>query len=98
MTGLDPIEIDHIDGDRSNNKWSNLKNGTKTNNLRNLALRRDNTSGHHGVTFSKRQQKWVAQIIIGSFDSKEEAIAARKKYEALLGYHPNHGGREALYP
>jgi hypothetical protein len=91
MTGKDPVEIDHIDGNRSNNKWSNLRNGTRSDNLRNIALKRNNTSGHHGITFSKRQQKWIAQIILGSFDSKEEAIAIRKKYEALLGYHPNHG-------
>jgi hypothetical protein len=91
MTGEDPIEIDHIDGNRSNNKWRNLRNGTRSSNLRNIALKRNNTSGYHGVTFSKRQQKWIAQIILGSFDSKEEAIAIRKKYEALLGYHPNHG-------
>jgi hypothetical protein len=95
MTGQDPIEIDHIDGDRGNNKWSNLRDGTRSDNLRNIALKRNNTSGHHGVTFSKRQQKWIAQIILGSFDSKEEAVAARRKYEALLGYHPNHG-RDAM--
>ena len=94
MTGEDPIEIDHIDGNRGNNKWSNLRNGTRSDNLRNIALKRNNTSGHHGITFSKRKQKWIAQIIVGSFDGKEEAIDKRKKYEALLGYHPNHG-REA---
>ena len=93
MTGQDPVEIDHIDGNRSNNKWSNLKNGTRTDNLRNLALKRANKSGYHGVAFSKRQQRWTAYITLGAFDSKEEAVAARKKAEAFLGFHPNHGGR-----
>jgi len=91
MTGLDAVEIDHIDGDRSNNKWCNLKNGTRSDNLRNVRLKRSNTSGCHGVSFSKRAQRWVAVINIGTFDSKDEAVAARKKVEALLGYHPNHG-------
>jgi hypothetical protein len=91
MTGEDPVEVDHIDGNRSNNKWSNLRNGTRSDNLRNLALRRNNKSGHHGVYFSKNQQKWIANITIGTFDSKEEAIEARRKYETLLGFHPNHG-------
>jgi hypothetical protein len=91
MTGEDPNEIDHIDGDRGNNKWSNLKDGSKSDNLRNLALKRNNTSGYHGVAFSKRQQKWTASIWVGTFDSKEEAIAARKKAEELFGYHTNHG-------
>jgi hypothetical protein len=90
MTGADPIEIDHIDGDRSNNRWTNLRNGTRSDNQRNTALK-SNTSGYHGVSFSKKQQKWTASIQIGTFDSKEAAVEARKKYEALLGYHPNHG-------
>lgn len=95
MTGNDPVEIDHIDGNRSNNKWSNLRNGTRSDNLRNLALRSTNTSGCHGVTFSKRQQKWTAHIWLGTFDSKEEAVAIRKHYEAVLGFHPNHGRTES---
>jgi hypothetical protein len=91
MTGLDALEIDHIDGNRSNNKWTNLKNGTRTDNLHNLRLKSNNKSGCHGVSFSKRQQKWTASITIGTFDSKEEAIAARKRAEKLFGFHPNHG-------
>lgn len=91
MTGEDPIEIDHIDGNRSNNKWTNLRNGTRSDNLHNMAIKSNNTSGYHGVSFSKRHQRWLAAIHVGSFDSKEEAIEARKKAEALLGYHPNHG-------
>lgn len=96
MTGADPIEIDHIDGVRSNNRWKNLRNGTRSDNQRNTALKRNNTSGHHGVWFSKRQQKWGASISLGTFNSKEEAIEARKKYEALLGYHSNHGREVSL--
>ena len=95
MTGVDPVEIDHIDGDRSNNKWVNLRDGTRSDNQRNTALRRDNKSRTVGVSFSKRQQKWIASIWLGSFDSQEEAITIRKKYEHLLGYHPNHG-REVM--
>ena len=95
MTGKDPVEIDHIDGNRSNNKWSNLRNGTRSDNFRNLSLRKNNKSGCHGVHFSKRQQKWTAVLNLGTFDSKDEAIAVRKKYEALLGFHPNHG-REVM--
>lgn len=91
MTGEDPNEVDHIDGNRSNNKWSNLRNGTRSDNLRNIALKRNNTSGHHGVHFSKQRQQWTVTIGVGSFDSKEEAIAARKRAEEMLGYHPNHG-------
>jgi hypothetical protein len=91
MTGVDPTEIDHIDGNRGNNKWSNLRDGTRSDNLRNVSLKRNNKSGSMGVSFSKRQQKWIASIWLGSFDSKEEAIEIRKKYEALLGYHANHG-------
>jgi hypothetical protein len=95
MTGADPIEVDHIDGNRSNNKWTNLRSGTRSDNQRNTALKSTNTSGHHGVSFSKRQQKWIASIWLGSFDSKEEAIAIRRKYESLLGFHTNHG-RETI--
>ena len=39
MTGADPIEVDHIDGNRSNNKWSNLRNGTRSDNQRNTAFK-----------------------------------------------------------
>jgi len=96
MTGADPIEVDHIDGNRGNNKWSNLRNGTRADNLRNVRLRRNNKSGYHGVYFSKNQQKWIANITIGTFNSKEEAVEARKKYEKLLGFHPNHGRDDVL--
>ena len=91
MTGADPVEIDHIDGNRSNNKWSNLRNGTRSDNQRNAALKSTNTSGYHGVRFDTRLQRWTAIIQVGTFDSREEAVVARKKVEKALGFHANHG-------
>lgn len=98
MTGVDIEEIDHIDGNRLNNTWKNLRIGIREN-QKNCPRRHDNTSGHVGVV--RRGERWIAQvgrngttIHIGIYDTKEEAIAARKQAEIGYGFHPNHG-REA---
>lgn len=100
MTGSDPIQVDHIDGDRSNNRWTNLRNVTASENRRNTARRSDNTSGVVGVFWNKQTKKWSANIVLktvhlGSFNSFDEAVAARKAAEVEYGFHPNHG-REAV--
>jgi hypothetical protein len=99
VTGEHPdFEIDHIDGDRMNNRWDNLAKSDPTLNSRNQGNRKDNTSGVRGVHFY--QNVWVARIshkgqryVLGLFDTIEEATAARKAAEVLFGYHRNHGGR-----
>lgn len=100
VTDMDPIQVDHIDGNRSNNRWENLRNVTATENRRNTVRRSDNTSGVVGVHWHKQARKWVASIVLrtaylGAFDSFEEAVAARKAAEVEHGFHPNHG-REAV--
>lgn len=100
MTGDDPIQVDHIDGDRSNNRWDNLRDVTSAENHRNAARRSDNTSGVVGVYWDKRMRKWTASIVLkslylGSYDSFEDAVAARKAAEVEYGFHANHG-REAV--
>jgi hypothetical protein len=55
---------DHIDGDTLNNRRSNLRVATNAENLRNQAIRRDNTSGYKGVSYSKTARKYRAQITI----------------------------------
>jgi hypothetical protein len=99
--GFDAPEIDHINGDRADNRIANLRSVTTTENRRNAARPRHNTSGCVGVHFKKDKQKWVAYISladrythIGYFPTKEGAIAARKQAERDHGFHPNHG-REA---
>lgn len=98
--GYWPSEIDHIDGNRSNNRISNLREVTRKQNSCNRKRRSDNTSGATGVRFSRgtwkvRIHRNGRECHVGSFKSKEEAIAAWRKAASLLEYHPNHGRSEA---
>lgn len=100
MTGRDPVGVDHIDGDKLNNRWNNLREADQRLNARNSAMPRNNSSGHIGVYWFKDRSKWFAAIKaggksknLGYFDKIEDAIAARKAAEARLGFHENHGRR-----
>jgi len=106
MTGAHPFgEVDHIDGDRLNNKWVNLRDVNAFENSRNQGNRVDNTSGTRGVTYrtnGRGKKRWKARIShegmrfdLGDYLTKEEAIAARVEAEQRLGYHPNHARRES---
>lgn len=103
MTGDEPDQVDHIDGNRANNRWSNLRNVSASINRRNASRHRDNRSGVTGVRRVSRGgwSKWQAFIQtkdgfihLGVFELIEEATAARKAAEVAYGFHPNHG-REA---
>lgn len=92
------MHIDHINGDRTDNRLANIRAGSRSQNQRNLPQMAHNTSGHTGVTFNRRDKKWKAQIKmfgknkhLGAFHNIEDAISARKKAEAENGFHPNHG-------
>jgi hypothetical protein len=97
MTGKWPTEIDHKDGNRQNNKWSNLSEGE---NVKNKSLYCNNSSGVPGV-YRTGSGKWAAQVgvnkknrYIGTFNSKEDAIAARLDYVKThpeLGFSERHG-------
>ena len=84
MTGEWPdFDIDHIDGDRTNNKFSNLRKATRQENTRNTKYR-GGISGYKGVHPSLR--KWRArirvdgkQVDLGTFDDKIEAAKAYDK-------------------
>lgn len=75
--------IDHINGNRADNRISNLRSATARQNTLNGPLRSTNTSGFKGVSWASRRKKWTARItsdyrvyILGYFDTKEEAHAA----------------------
>lgn len=78
-----PDLIDHINGDRDDNRISNLRLCSHTQNMRNRRKPHLNSSGLKGVSWCKRQQRWHVQIKadrkthnIGYFKDKFEAHAA----------------------
>jgi hypothetical protein len=77
--------IDHKDRNRLNNHVSNLRYVTQSENGMNASKKKNNTSGFTGVYWCKSRDKWRALIMVdrknihlGYYDTKEEAIAARK--------------------
>jgi hypothetical protein len=93
-----PIGVDHINGDRSDNRLENLREADQQTNLRNASLSERNVARRIGVGWCARRQKWRARIKtdcadkhLGYFDDIDEAISARAIAERELGFHLNHG-------
>lgn len=85
--GCWPIEIDHIDRDQSNNKLSNLREATRSQNCWNAGTSRRNKSGVKGLSWDKFNKKWLAQVCtfnktktLGRFREKEDAITTLQEY------------------
>lgn len=100
MMGELPDEVDHINGDRTDNRWVNLRRVERIENQRNQGLRADSVSGHIGVYWYPPLSKYQSQITLrgqrihlGYYSTLAEAVMVRKGAEQLLGYHRNHGTR-----
>lgn len=92
-------QIDHINGVRDDNRIFNLRLVSQQDNQRNSSLRKDNISGVTGVHKTK-YNTWLAYIggkALGTYKTKEEAIASRKKAEKLIGYTKRHGKQRSRY-
>lgn len=85
MTGDWPKhQIDHINGNKHDNRFSNLRDATAAENSQNIwKVRVDCTSGLKGVAWRERNKKWHATIRIcgrskhlGYFETAEAAHAA----------------------
>lgn len=92
------LSIDHKDGIKTNNSIKNLREAGNLQNARNCSLQKNSNKFGLGVRF--KNNKWLARIMVnykeihlGTFDSLDDAIAARKAAEAKYGFHPNHGRR-----
>lgn len=98
-------DIDHKDGNRSNNVISNLQEATNQQNSKNRAMSSRNTSGITGVSYAKDRGRWRSiihdndgnRVDLGSFVLKERAIAVRKAAELKYGYTERHGVELGAY-
>ena len=97
--GYLPEQVDHIDGNRGNNRIENLRAADYVLNSCNSKKRTDNTSGVKGVWFCEREKRYIAQFQyqkkkyhVGSFISIEEAAQAiKQKREQIVKEFANHG-------
>ena len=99
MAGRSPAEVDHVNGDKSDNRWSNLREASHQENMCNSRKRADNASGFKGVCFFKRTRKWIAYINaggkrlhLGYFPTAE---LAHEAYKAASRKHHGEFGRVA---
>lgn len=90
---LEPYNLltgDHINGDKLDNRRSNLRVCTQGQNNRNSVARATNKSGFKGVSWKKSAKKWCAQIMadrvihIGVFKDKEYAAYLYDQYALQL--------------
>lgn len=96
-------QIDHIDGNGTNNAWSNLRSTDNQGNSRNKRLYKVNKTGVSGVRWHKKARKWVAgiqsegkNVHLGLFVDFDKAVKARRDAELKYGYHENHGESRPL--
>lgn len=88
MTGEFPAEsVDHINRDRSDNRWGNLRPASTVENLRNKSPYSNNSSGFRGVSLDKRLKKWKSYgaangklVYLGMFLTAEEAAATSRAW------------------
>ncbi len=86
--------IDHVNGDRADNRIANLRVVNNQTNCKNQKMRRTNTSGMMGVRWHETKRCWDVSIgnrFVGSSADKVEAFAMRRAAELEEGYHASHG-------
>jgi len=81
--------IDHINGQRDDNRLSNLRLATNSDNQHNIGCKRHSRSGVKGVYWHKARQQWAAEIringhktFLGLFPDVPSAAAALEAHRA----------------
>lgn len=94
MTGVYPEpELDHINRIKDDNRFCNLREVTRSVNMRNTENPKTNKSGIKGVRWKPQRKRWIAevkingvQVQIGSFKEFDEAACARLAVEQCLDW------------
>ena len=90
--GYMPPEVDHINGNRADNRIENLRAANRSENQCNRGTLASNTSGYPGVSWHRKTSKWVVRVMkdgvsrcFGYFDDLE--LAGLVATEARSLYH-----------
>ena len=101
--GVWPDVIDHVNGNPSDNRLSNLRNVTQETNLRNMKLSVRNKSGCTGVCYSTNHNKWMVQVGLGNgkkysglFDTYEAAVTNVLEVRNANNYTTHHGAKQSV--
>lgn len=96
--GYWPIEVDHENGIKTDNRLSNLRDVSHHENTKNQAIKINNKSGCPGVYWKVPNKKYEVTIrangkslYLGLYRDYEEAVKVRKAAERQYGYHENTG-------
>ena len=91
------LTVDHINGVKTDNRACNLREATKTEQMKNKALPSTNTSGYIGVVATK-YGTWGSQgkrdgksVHLGTYKCKHEAGRVAKEWRLAQGYSDRHG-------
>lgn len=86
MHATQGVEVDHVSRDRLDNRRSNLRLCSHTQNAHNRSKQSNTHSQYRGVTWHKRDKKWIAQIVhnkklmfLGNFTKEKDAAKAYDK-------------------
>ena len=76
-------QVDHINGDKFDNRLKNLRLCTAAENQKNKRIQSNNKTGYKGVSYCNRDKKYIARIklskrsiALGNYDTKEDAAKA----------------------
>lgn len=85
------MQIDHVDGNRTNNVVSNLRLASHGENKRNESIRADNSTGVKGLVWFKPRNSWRGQITFNGKTfiktSKDREVVERWLMEKRVELH-----------
>lgn len=96
VTGLEPESVDHINGDRSDNRWVNLRGATKAQNRHNSKRPTTNKTGIKGV--SRQGTGYRAEVVVNGVRTRKyfkrltsASLWVKSKRQNAHGDFSNHG-------